>query len=148
MGELTALKKAITDSTLLAQQGAYEEALNVLKDAISEIENSDSADSVLILLCHAAIISFGGGDITAAENCIRANFEKFPDDPFSLYLMAEVLERQAEYTRARLFASRSLDVALKCNSTHSKAILEIIKQRWPDLKARSSGNGEIRSISN
>jgi tetratricopeptide (TPR) repeat protein len=133
MGERTSLKKVIMDSTLLAQRGAYDQALKVIMEAIDGIGDTDSTDSVVVLFNHAAIISFGAGNLTAAESCIRTSVERFPNEPFLLYLMAEVLERKGEYAHARLFSSRSLQEALKCHSDRSEAISEIILHRWPDL---------------
>jgi tetratricopeptide (TPR) repeat protein len=142
MGETASLKKVMMDSTSLAQRGAYDQALIVLKEAIEGIGESDPADSVVILFRHAAIISLGTGNLTAAENCIRTSVARFPNDPFSLYLMAEVLERKREYADARFFASRSLEEALKHRSARYEAISEIVVHRWPDLKGCGPDAGE------
>lgn len=137
MTEWKSVRRIVMESTLLAQRGAYGQAVRLLKDSIDKLGGSLPEELVCILLCHAATISFQVGDLKSAESYINANVDRFPNDPFSLYLMGEVLERKGESKKALVFAHRAQEEALKEGSARSEAVLELIRQRWPDLAKTS-----------
>jgi|HubBroStandDraft_3_1064219.scaffolds.fasta_scaffold996718_1 hypothetical protein len=57
------------------------------------------------------------GDSKSAARYIEANIVRFPDDAFSLYLMAEALDRNRILDQSRSFALRAVEAAMKLGST-------------------------------
>lgn len=133
MPDLDVLTNAVQQAMELSLQGKKDEALDSLDASIAMAVKENKTVWIAVLCCNAGAIAESAEYFERAEQYIRRNLAVEPDNPLSLYSMANVLERQHRFDEAQQFAIKSYKGCLLQDGTDSQSLIELILLRWPSI---------------
>lgn len=128
------LKDVLLRSTELSKAGRENEAFALLDKAIAEAKNDNRLMWIRILTRHAAVISDSFGDLQRVRHYHEQLLAFDPDDPGSLYGLANALRRQGAIELAKQYATKCFLSIRFSEHELDKAVLEMLLDAWPDLK--------------
>ena len=128
--ESEAVKSAVRKAIELARVRKHREALNLLEQTMAEHVDPHSIGA----LCSIAIVlSRSIGDMVLAESYCERLLALNPEDPLTLYELADSLALQGETDKARKCAEKSYQLILLHRNPQDEGLLNILKERFPGL---------------
>lgn len=134
MSNLDALTNTVQQAMELSLRDRKDEALDILDASILMAVEKNKAVWISVLCCNAAAIAESAGYFERAEQYIRRSLTLDPDNPLSLYTIANVLARQHRIDEAQEFATKSYRSCLLQSGTDSRSLMELILLRWPNIE--------------
>jgi Tfp pilus assembly protein PilF len=135
MDDFNRLRGAVNGSVELWKLGQHQKALTLLDDAIAEtIEEGGHCRSISTLCHHAAILCRSSGDFISVKRYYEQSLQHGPQNPLTLYGLAQVALEQGEVNLAKHFAKRSYVATVQGSDDWAKRrLLDLIVKQWPDV---------------
>ena len=120
----------------LVSRGDGPSALQLLDDFMGEPGQGREL-RVRLLGSFAAITAESIGDLKTARRYLEEMLGHDPENPFTLYSLADCLARQGETNEAKQYAAKSHELALAHGGTRGEALVELLEKRFPETRPQS-----------
>jgi Tfp pilus assembly protein PilF len=132
------LAQAMRASTELLQAEQYEEALELLENALNAATKAGEKGSWIPTVCnHAAVIA----DFAGRDDLIKRYYERSlaydEENPRALYGLAKVFLEQGDAQLAKAYATKCHAVVMRRADRKGRGLLDLISKRWPELSPHS-----------
>jgi len=134
VADLDLWKDGIDPSTNLWNKGQTQDALRLLDTLIVRAKQENRVSWIRILSGYAAFLAETTNDLTLARHYYEQVFSYGPTNAFSLYLLADLSDREGRNDLAQGYAAKAYALVAHSQDEADRDLVQALARRWPEAK--------------